>query len=51
MGFLYRGANSRPIEMGLGAARDVPLAKQAIPHHPSMVFNTIKNVKITMRAL
>ncbi|MGY2806375.1 tyrosine-type recombinase/integrase [Bradyrhizobium sp. USDA 4506] len=25
--FLYRGANSRPIEMGLGAARDVPLAK------------------------
>jgi integrase len=25
--FLYRGANSRPIEMGLGAVRDVPLAK------------------------
>ncbi|CAN7313864.1 integrase arm-type DNA-binding domain-containing protein [Bradyrhizobium sp. LjRoot220] len=25
--FLYRGANSRPIEMGLGAARDVPLAR------------------------
>ncbi len=25
--FLYRGANSRPIEMGLGSARDVPLAK------------------------
>jgi integrase len=25
--FLYRGPNSRPIEMGLGAARDVPLAK------------------------
>jgi integrase len=25
--FLYRGENSRPIEMGLGAARDVPLAK------------------------
>lgn len=25
--FLYRGANSRPIEMGLGSGRDVPLAK------------------------
>ncbi|MCP3469824.1 integrase arm-type DNA-binding domain-containing protein [Bradyrhizobium sp. CCGUVB1N3] len=25
--FLYRGENSRPVEMGLGAARDVPLAK------------------------
>lgn len=25
--FLYRSANSRPVEMGLGAARDVPLAK------------------------